>query len=364
MCGIYGYSFPEDGILSEGQRAVLAFVLADENDSRGKDSAGFVRLDAGELEVRRVLGRAAPHAHWLSGTRTAFGHTRYATHGRKIIENAHPFAVGDVLGAHNGIIYNCEDLNAKYGREYEVDSVHLFAHLADGLPFDDVEGYGSIEWVVLPDTESVFLCRLSGGELSVAGIGSGPADCRGVVWSSDRDHLEKALVFAGVDDYFFFEVTEGEVLCARRGRLFDAEKKLTLSASGAERMKWWEYRDLEETSGDSVVRSIWNAGRKRSKFLDSFERDEAGALVEVDVVSVDGRGADGEHDCWRCSEILYKGYVECYQCGAPVTEPSWDELTTCTNAECGEIVLDTERECFVCGEVQRRVDRVAVAAAG
>jgi glucosamine--fructose-6-phosphate aminotransferase (isomerizing) len=133
MCGIVGYVGRERramDVLVDGLRRL---------EYRGYDSAGVAIFDAGEITVRRALGklsnlevelRAAP----LPG-RVGIGHTRWATHGKPSERNAHPHRAGRVVIVHNGIIENHRELRSELegrGRRMASDTdTELIAHLVD-----------------------------------------------------------------------------------------------------------------------------------------------------------------------------------------------------------------------------------------
>ena len=118
MCGIVGFTGGKQAapILLEGLSRL---------EYRGYDSAGIAVRDGdadiemvkakGRLQVleeKTDMGRAVP------GT-CGIGHTRWATHGQPSENNAHPHHADDncVVGVHNGIIENYQELKDKLVRK-------------------------------------------------------------------------------------------------------------------------------------------------------------------------------------------------------------------------------------------------------
>lgn len=207
MCGIFGFSF-KPGRLSDARRAVLATNLARYNDERGGHSWGVVGFDQDGPKISRGLGDLSDHVYALCEYNTFFAHTRFATHGEPSIRNAHPFKIGKIIGAHNGVIFNHGEICRKYRRPYVVDSMHLFAHLNKDIPFNDLEGYGAIEWVDLDHPNRINLSKLRDGELAVYGIGT-HNNLDALVWSSSYKHLQKSLFCAGVDKFVKYDIKIG-----------------------------------------------------------------------------------------------------------------------------------------------------------
>lgn len=221
MCGIYGFIAPK---VSRAKRALLSYCLALSNDTRGGDSWGVIVGSGSDVEIVRGLGDLAPEIHRFADARTIVAHTRYATTGEVTPDNAHPFEIGRIVGAHNGMVHNHRELAVRHGRDFAVDSMHLVAHLDAGLPFDDVDGYGALEWLEDRDLSTVHLCRLQRGELAVHELEGG-----GVVWSSNAAHLREALRTAGLKSTPY-RIEEGLVYQATATGLYQTRRRLDLAA--------------------------------------------------------------------------------------------------------------------------------------
>ena len=124
MCGIVGFTGKQKAapVLLDGLSKL---------EYRGYDSAGLAVRDGDSLaEVVKAMGKLknlaekTDNGEALPGT-CGIGHTRWATHGEPTQINAHPHVSGnakgsacgpvesDVVGVHNGIIENYEELRAK-----------------------------------------------------------------------------------------------------------------------------------------------------------------------------------------------------------------------------------------------------------
>lgn len=114
MCGIVGFT---------GHRQAAPVLLDGlaKLEYRGYDSAGLaVRNGENEVEIVKAKGRLRVLAEKtndgtaMHGT-CGIGHTRWATHGEPSELNAHPHCSDDrnVVGVHNGIIENYQELREK-----------------------------------------------------------------------------------------------------------------------------------------------------------------------------------------------------------------------------------------------------------
>lgn len=134
MCGIVG-------ILG---RTPVAEQLVDSLkrlEYRGYNSAGVATLEGKHLERRRAEGKLKNlekrlEAEPLKGT-TGIGHTRWATHGKPTVNNAHPHATERVAVVHNGIIENFRELREeleKKGTVFHTETdTEIVLHLVDDL---------------------------------------------------------------------------------------------------------------------------------------------------------------------------------------------------------------------------------------
>ena len=118
MCGIVGFT-------GEHQAAPIILDGLSKLEYRGYDSAGMaVRDGEGEYQVVKAKGRLkalsekTDDGNAVRGT-CGIGHTRWATHGEPSEINAHPHMSddGNVVGVHNGIIENYQELKEKLIRK-------------------------------------------------------------------------------------------------------------------------------------------------------------------------------------------------------------------------------------------------------
>ncbi|MBR1711691.1 MAG: glutamine--fructose-6-phosphate transaminase (isomerizing) [Clostridia bacterium] len=117
MCGIVGYVGHRQAapILLEGLRKL---------EYRGYDSAGVAVYNDNEIITVKAKGRLqrlfdkTDDGKTVVGT-CGIGHTRWATHGEPSEINAHPHMSddGNVVGVHNGIIENYQELREKLLRK-------------------------------------------------------------------------------------------------------------------------------------------------------------------------------------------------------------------------------------------------------
>ncbi len=136
MCGIIGYV---------GQKNASEVILnaLKHLEYRGYDSSGVALFckQSQKLIIEKKLGsinELSNHLHTLNiQSNSGIGHTRWATHGKPSIENAHPLKYNKVSVVHNGIIENYQTLKrnlVSLGHSFTSDTdTEVIAHLLDDL---------------------------------------------------------------------------------------------------------------------------------------------------------------------------------------------------------------------------------------
>jgi glutamine---fructose-6-phosphate transaminase (isomerizing) len=210
MCGIVGAVAQRNivSVLIEGLRRL---------EYRGYDSCGVAALAGGELRRARSVSRVADLDAQVREARfegvTGIAHTRWATHGAPITDNAHPIFSVDTVGlVHNGIIENYESLREMLrGKGYEFFSqtdteviAHLIHSLYRGSLYEAVceavkQLHGAYAIAVVHKNEPHTVVGARQGSPLVVGIGEG-----------ENFLASDALALAGSTERFMF-LEEGDV---------------------------------------------------------------------------------------------------------------------------------------------------------
>jgi len=217
MCGIVG-------VVGTPNAAQFVYSGLRLLEYRGYDSAGIVMRDEEKdaLLRERVAGRVENLEPLLGGLtgRSGIGHTRWATHGKPVVENAHPLVSKDLVAVvHNGIIENHEALREElaglgYGFESETDT-EVVAHLVER---ELAEGREPLE-AMLAATRRLegayalaVLVRKGAPRLLAARMGSplliGRADGEGIVSSDPAPICERTPSVIHMENGDVAELTE------------------------------------------------------------------------------------------------------------------------------------------------------------
>ena len=158
MCGIAGYSLDA---ASSVDRTLAAQALLAGIAERGADAVGYGYRGTGAevtIHKQRTGATALLDALRLPGEATqALIHVRDYTKGHpSIVANNHPIRHGSVVGIHNGIIVNDEEIFARYGfgraePGMTVDSEAIFSLMeatgSDCAALEELEGAMATAWI-------------------------------------------------------------------------------------------------------------------------------------------------------------------------------------------------------------------------
>jgi len=170
MCGIAGYSL---SATSPVERTLAAQALLAGIAERGADAVGYAYRVPGEaIEIHKQRSGASALLEQVvvpETTTKALVHVRDYTKGHPRIEaNNPPFRHGAVVGVHNGIIFNDDELMLCHGferaePEMTVDSEAIFA-LAEEFggsasAFEELRGSMATAWLDERQPGGLFLAR-------------------------------------------------------------------------------------------------------------------------------------------------------------------------------------------------------------
>jgi glutamine---fructose-6-phosphate transaminase (isomerizing) len=241
MCGIVGAVAQRNivSVLVEGLRRL---------EYRGYDSCGVAVLANGEPRRARSVARVADLDEQVRESRlegvTGIAHTRWATHGAPVTDNAHPIFSSNALAlVHNGIIENYETLREMLrGKGYTFVSqtdTEVIAHLIHSLYQGDLfaavraavaQLHGAYAIAVLHNDQPHTVVGARQGSPLVVGLGNG-----------ENFLASDALALAGSTERFIFldegdvcELTlEGMRIADRNGRETKREVRHVAAYGGA-----------------------------------------------------------------------------------------------------------------------------------
>jgi glucosamine 6-phosphate synthetase-like amidotransferase/phosphosugar isomerase protein len=210
MCGIAGYSLAPSSCVD---RTLAAQVLLAAIAERGADAVGYAYrgkgVPFGLRKQRSGASQLLEDVHVPAGASQLVLHVRDYTKGHPRVEaNNHPVRHGAVVGVHNGVIVNDEEIFTAHGferaePEMTVDSEAIFA-LAEALPgraraLEELRGSVAAAWLDERAPDVLYLARGVGRPVW---LGRGED---GTLFASTRFALEM------VEDYLGLELEKEEV---------------------------------------------------------------------------------------------------------------------------------------------------------
>lgn len=226
MCGIAGFCINKNDHLPRLSDIVDEMLL--EIEARGKDSTGlaYVRPDRRaylhkEAVPAKVYIKNRRRQRRVNGAMLGVMHTRMATQGTpKNPINNHPIYHGNVIGVHNGHIWNDDSIFdlLDVPRNGEVDSEAAFALLDNFDPMEalpEVRGSAALAWFDKREGRgTLHLARVSSSPLAVGQTLGGS-----FFFASTMGMLERSLFVNGITLNWKLELGEGTYMKVRNGRI-------------------------------------------------------------------------------------------------------------------------------------------------
>lgn len=228
MCGIAGFSLSKRERVNANKLSTQLLLGIEE---RGQHATGvaWTNVETNKVWVQKS---AVAASDFVEGnkldkfTRTAILHTRWATKGAVADDaNNHPIDVRGLVGVHNGVIYNDDELFEKIGSEKriaEVDSEAIFANLLHGVgqvedKLQEVKGSAAVAWLNSKDGRSLHLSRISSSPVVIGITLKGS-----VLFASTEKALRKAANSVGIKLTKVFSLGEGGYLQIEDGNVLDS----------------------------------------------------------------------------------------------------------------------------------------------
>jgi glucosamine 6-phosphate synthetase-like amidotransferase/phosphosugar isomerase protein len=228
MCGVAGYSVDAASGLN---RTLAAQALLAGIAERGSDAVGYaVRTAEGPLEIVKRRAAASALLDDISlpdAAAQVLLHVRDYTKGHpSIAANNHPVRHGSVVGIHNGIILNDEELIVEHGivraqPDMSVDSEVIFALAeaarSDPRALEQLRGSMAAAWIDERDPAGFYLARGVGRPLW---IGEGRHE---LAFASTKAALEVMERYTRTR-LRKHEIAEGTLLRIEAGRVVKSER--------------------------------------------------------------------------------------------------------------------------------------------
>src|SRR5256885_165111 len=171
MCGIAGYSLSASSTL---ERRLAAQALLAGIAERGADAVGYAHRAPG-VAIPTVVKQRSGASQLLDRIEVPAEATQLLVHVRdytkghpSIPANNHPIRHGPVVGIHNGIIVNDDDLLedfacARAEPRMTVDSEAIFALAAhsksEARALEELRGSMATAWIDQRDGDTIFVAR-------------------------------------------------------------------------------------------------------------------------------------------------------------------------------------------------------------
>jgi glucosamine 6-phosphate synthetase-like amidotransferase/phosphosugar isomerase protein len=228
VCGIAGYSLSESSTVDQMLAAQTLLAAISE---RGSDAVGYAyRGPAVTLAIHKQRGGASKLLETIrvpAETTQALVHVRDYTKGHpSLMANNHPIRHGSVVGVHNGIIANDEEILVDHGFEraedgMTVDSEAIFAlaeeSSSSAAALEELHGSMAAAWMDEREPDRLYVARGMGRPLW---IGEGEHE---LFFASTRRALELFERYTSLR-LRLREVGEGTLYAVADGRVAAAHQ--------------------------------------------------------------------------------------------------------------------------------------------
>ncbi len=249
----------------------------------GAHAFGWMQYDGDRVTYYKQPGRVTDYPDTITqgfsneSVHWAVGHVRHATTGSPLQNvNNHPISHGNILGVHNGVVRNYQDVLSVTGREdesAEVDSEAIFAAInkwghAPGLR--KILGDMVAFYVDVRKPHLLHIVRSVGRFISI-----GWTDRGNVIFSSEKQAL-LALEGKGIKFTSFSSMREMRHLVVRKGQIIY-------------RHTYDQVRPVKHTASDDAFFFTERVQRERlmRMTLPQIERYARAALAQEQAVKVD-----------------------------------------------------------------------------
>ena len=209
MCGIYGIAKAPTPYTKRQHKVVKKVLreIAIDSQTRGSHSSGIAKVGTSTRIYKSLLPSEKfvdtkeyndAVKSLLDASYILLGHTRFATEGAIVKSNAHPFRVGNVVGAHNGCVYNIKEMQSKLDKQCPVDSQLIFKSINDNDNIQEaVQDFDSDFALsfVKENPMVLYLCRETNRPLHVAYI----PELKTLFYASEASFINDALIKYNLD---------------------------------------------------------------------------------------------------------------------------------------------------------------------
>ena len=209
MCGIYGMARSLEPTPTKKLKKAVKIMrqLAIASETRGSHSSGLAVVGPQDSQVYKSLLPSSKFVNTkefksgmkdMSQNSIYLGHTRFATMGEVTTSNAHPFRIGQTIGAHNGCLNNVKELEKILDTSCQVDSELIFKSIDSSNTIQEavqhIDGDFAISFVK-DNSSKLHLCREANRPLFVGYW----EEAKMLFYASELEFLEKAFASQKID---------------------------------------------------------------------------------------------------------------------------------------------------------------------